>query len=100
MLHTILTDVDFTFCIAELKGGQHFFSATKEGDNVLFATDDEKECRVWVAALYKSTGQSHKPTPPTSAKLNNNNPAAAAAQKSTTENACTNNTTTSKAVKR
>ncbi|KAK7605434.1 hypothetical protein V9T40_007292 [Parthenolecanium corni] len=56
----------------QIKGGSHFFSATKEGDTVLFATEDEKECRSWVAALYKSTGQSHKPAPSSTSKSDNN----------------------------
>lgn len=75
----------------QLKGGHYFFSATKEGDTALFATDDEKECRAWVAALYKATGQSHKPTPQTSTNRNNTN-------KPTSNNVCTKNTTS--AVKR
>lgn len=68
--------INFKICgtnwFTEIKGGSHFFSATKEGDTVLFATEDEKESRSWVAALYKSTGQSHKPAPLSSSKSSNN----------------------------
>ena len=44
---------------------QFTFNAVKEGDNVTFATVDENERHNWVQALYRATGQSHKPTPPT-----------------------------------
>ena len=36
----------------------------KEGDQVVFATDDDNERTLWVQAIYRATGQSHKPTPP------------------------------------
>lgn len=29
-----------------------------------FATDDENERQLWVQAIYRATGQTHKPTPP------------------------------------
>ncbi|KAG1683210.1 Calcium-dependent secretion activator 1 [Nymphon striatum] len=48
----------------DLEGGRFFFNAVKEGDSVLFASDDENECHLWVMAMYRATGQSHKPTPP------------------------------------
>jgi calcium-dependent secretion activator len=48
----------------DLEGGRYFFNAVREGDSVLFASDDENECSLWVMALYRATGQSHKPTPP------------------------------------
>ncbi|CAF3929718.1 unnamed protein product, partial [Rotaria sp. Silwood1] len=41
-----------------------FFKAVREGDVVTFATNEENERHSWVQALYRSTGQSHKPTPP------------------------------------
>ena len=41
-----------------------FFNAVKEGDSVVFAADDEAESHLWVMALYRATGQSHKPAPP------------------------------------
>ncbi|KAL5281916.1 CADPS2 family protein [Megaselia abdita] len=48
----------------DLDGGKFFFNAVKEGESVLFACDDENECSLWVMALYRATGQAHKPTPP------------------------------------
>lgn len=48
----------------DLEGGRFFFNAVREGDSILFASDDENECSLWVMALYRATGQSHKPTPP------------------------------------
>lgn len=48
----------------DLDGGRFFFNAVREGDSILFACDDENECSLWVMALYRATGQSHKPTPP------------------------------------
>ena len=62
--------VDYTDFDMELKqlGGRFFFNAVKEGDNVSFATDEETERQLWVQALYRATGQSHKPTPPSAIK--------------------------------
>jgi hypothetical protein len=59
--------VDYADTDAELKntGGRHFFNAVKEGDSVMFATDEEQERQLWIQALYRATGQSHKPTAPT-----------------------------------
>ncbi len=58
----------FTFLFAigasDLDGGRFFFNAVKEGDSVVFAADDEAESHLWVMALYRATGQSHKPAPP------------------------------------
>ena len=48
----------------DLDGGRFFFNAVREGDSILFACDDENECSLWVMAMYRATGQSHKPTPP------------------------------------
>lgn len=48
----------------DLEGGRYFFNAAREGDSILYASDDENECSLWVMALYRATGQSHKPTPP------------------------------------
>lgn len=48
----------------DLDGGRFFFNAVKEGDSVVFAADDEAESHLWVMALYRATGQSHKPAPP------------------------------------
>nr|XP_018896820.1 PREDICTED: calcium-dependent secretion activator isoform X5 [Bemisia tabaci] len=47
----------------DLEGGRYFFNAVKEGDSILLACDDESECHLWVMAMYRATGQSHKPTP-------------------------------------
>ncbi|XP_046655109.1 calcium-dependent secretion activator-like isoform X6 [Daphnia pulicaria] len=49
---------------SDLDGGRFFFNAVKEGDSVVFAADDEAESHLWVMALYRATGQSHKPAPP------------------------------------
>ncbi|KAK9889361.1 hypothetical protein WA026_004636 [Henosepilachna vigintioctopunctata] len=48
----------------DLEGGRYFFNAVKEGDSIIFASNDENECHLWVMAMYRATGQSHKPTPP------------------------------------
>jgi calcium-dependent secretion activator len=48
----------------DLVGGQYFFNAVRDGDSVLYACDDENECHLWVMAMYRATGQAHKPTPP------------------------------------
>ncbi|XP_032677486.1 calcium-dependent secretion activator isoform X2 [Odontomachus brunneus] len=50
----------------DLEGGRFFFNAVREGDHIVFASDDENECHLWVMAMYRATGQSHKPTPPVS----------------------------------
>lgn len=50
---------------AELEGAKHFMNAVRDGESVLMGVTDENECHLWVMALYRATGQSHKPTPPT-----------------------------------
>nr|XP_042901984.1 calcium-dependent secretion activator isoform X8 [Parasteatoda tepidariorum] len=55
--------VDYVEPVLDLEGGRFFFNAVKEGDSVLYASDDENECHLWVMAMYRATGQSHKPTP-------------------------------------
>ncbi|TRY55060.1 hypothetical protein DNTS_020786 [Danionella cerebrum] len=61
-----------------LDGGRAFFNAVKEGDTVIFASDDEQDRILWVQAMYRATGQSHKPVPPTQVqKLNSKGKAAA-----------------------
>ncbi|CAL4061228.1 unnamed protein product, partial [Meganyctiphanes norvegica] len=47
-----------------LEGGRFFFNAVREGESILFATEDENESHPWVTAMYRATGQAHKPTPP------------------------------------
>ena len=38
---------------------------------MIFASDDEQDRILWVQAMYRATGQSHKPVPPTQVqKLN------------------------------
>uniref|UniRef100_A0A8C8HT33 Ca2+-dependent activator protein for secretion b n=1 Tax=Oncorhynchus tshawytscha TaxID=74940 RepID=A0A8C8HT33_ONCTS len=77
--------VDYTDPQPGLDGGRTFFNAVKEGDTVIFASDDEQDRILWVQAMYRATGQSHKPVPPTQVqKLNSKGGAAAqmdAAQK-------------------
>ncbi|KAF4533135.1 hypothetical protein B566_EDAN007946 [Ephemera danica] len=48
----------------DLEGGRFFFNAVREGDSILYACDDENESHMWVMAMYRATGQSHKPAPP------------------------------------
>jgi hypothetical protein len=55
--------VDYIEALPDLEEGRFFFNAVKEGDSVIFASEDENECHLWVMALYRATGQSHKPTP-------------------------------------
>uniref|UniRef100_A0A672NAS6 Calcium-dependent secretion activator 1 n=1 Tax=Sinocyclocheilus grahami TaxID=75366 RepID=A0A672NAS6_SINGR len=63
--------VDYTDPQPGLDGGRTFFNAVKEGDTVIFASDDEQDRILWVQAMYRATGQSHKPIPPTQVqKLN------------------------------
>uniref|UniRef100_A0A3B5BJA5 Calcium-dependent secretion activator 2-like n=1 Tax=Stegastes partitus TaxID=144197 RepID=A0A3B5BJA5_9TELE len=50
-----------------LQGGRVFFNAVKEGDLVMFACDDEQDRVLWVQAMYRATGQSYKPVPPSNA---------------------------------
>jgi len=47
-----------------LEGGKFFFNTVREGDSVLFATEDEQDAHNWVMAFYRATGQAHKPAPP------------------------------------
>ncbi|XP_054639757.1 calcium-dependent secretion activator 1 isoform X7 [Dunckerocampus dactyliophorus] len=63
--------VDYSDPQPGLDGGRAFFNAVKEGDTVIFASDDEQDRILWVQAMYRATGQSHKPVPPTQVqKLN------------------------------
>nr|XP_046918163.1 calcium-dependent secretion activator 1-like isoform X3 [Dermatophagoides farinae] len=64
--------VDYIEPIQELPEGKYFFNAVKEGDSIVFACDDENECALWVMAMYRATGQAHKPTPlmPTTSNKN------------------------------
>ncbi|KAK2147526.1 hypothetical protein LSH36_548g01000 [Paralvinella palmiformis] len=58
--------VEYCEPIEGLEGGKFFFNTVKEGDQVVFATEDEAERTLWVQAVYRATGQSHKPVPPAS----------------------------------
>uniref|UniRef100_A0A4W4EYX7 Ca2+-dependent activator protein for secretion a n=1 Tax=Electrophorus electricus TaxID=8005 RepID=A0A4W4EYX7_ELEEL len=63
--------VDYTDPQPGLDGGRAFFNAVKEGDTVIFASGDEQDRILWVQAMYRATGQTHKPVPPTQVhKLN------------------------------
>ncbi|XP_070611542.1 calcium-dependent secretion activator 2 isoform X2 [Erythrolamprus reginae] len=55
--------VDYTAPHPGLQGGHMFFNAVKEGDIVIFASDDEQDRILWVQAMYRATGQSYKPVP-------------------------------------
>ena len=54
----------YNYSFSELEGGKFFFNTVKEGDSLSFATDDENERALWVQAVYRATGQTHKPVPP------------------------------------
>ncbi|XP_061750359.1 calcium-dependent secretion activator 2 isoform X4 [Nerophis ophidion] len=56
--------VDYCDPLPSLQGGHVFFNAVREGESVVFACDDEQDRLLWVQAMYRATGQSHKPTPP------------------------------------
>ncbi|XP_054255781.1 calcium-dependent secretion activator 2 isoform X11 [Indicator indicator] len=63
--------VDYTAPHAGLQGGRVFFNAVKEGDTVIFASDDEQDRILWVQAMYRATGQSYKPVPANQAQKMN-----------------------------
>ncbi|XP_053541907.1 calcium-dependent secretion activator 2 isoform X3 [Ictalurus punctatus] len=63
--------VDYSDPQPGLQGGQVFFSAVKEGDLVVFATNDEQDRTLWVQAMYRATGQSYKPVPPAQNRQHN-----------------------------
>jgi len=60
---------------------KYFFKAVREGDVVTFATNEENERHSWVQALYRATGQSHKPTPPVTATTKSSQAASTQGQK-------------------
>ncbi|XP_078273042.1 calcium-dependent secretion activator 2 isoform X2 [Rhinoraja longicauda] len=63
--------VDYTEPQPGLDDGRAFFNAVKEGDTVVYASNDEQDRVLWVQAMYRATGQSYKPTPPSQVqKLN------------------------------
>ncbi|XP_038011758.1 calcium-dependent secretion activator 2 isoform X19 [Motacilla alba alba] len=63
--------VDYTAPHTGLQGGRMFFNAVKEGDTVIFASDDEQDRILWVQAMYRATGQSYKPVPASQAQKMN-----------------------------
>ncbi|GAU94345.1 hypothetical protein RvY_06135-2 [Ramazzottius varieornatus] len=64
--------VDYTEPVTDYDGGRFFFSITKEGETFMFASDDDNERHLWVQAMYRATGQAHKPQPPASIAATNN----------------------------
>merc|ERR1719500_604648 len=56
--------VDYIEPAGDLEGGKFFFNTVREGDSVLFATEDEQDSHNWVMAFYRATGQAHRPAPP------------------------------------
>ncbi|XP_062848405.1 calcium-dependent secretion activator 2 isoform X4 [Trichomycterus rosablanca] len=63
--------VDYSDPQPGLQGGHAFFSAVKEGDLVVFATNDEQDRTLWVQAMYRATGQSYKPVAPSQNQQHN-----------------------------
>ena len=39
--------------LSDLEGGKFFFNTVREGDSVLFATEDEQDAHNWVMAFYR-----------------------------------------------
>lgn len=56
--------VDYSDPQPGLQGGRAFFSAVREGDLVVFASNDDLDRSLWVQAMYRATGQSYKPVLP------------------------------------
>ncbi|XP_048864815.1 calcium-dependent secretion activator 2-like isoform X1 [Brienomyrus brachyistius] len=56
--------VDYSDPQPGFQGGRGFFSAVRDRDLFVFASDDEQDRVLWVQALYRATGQSYKPIPP------------------------------------
>lgn len=63
--------VDYCDTQPGLQGGRVFFNAVREGELVMFASDDEQDRVLWVQAMYRATGQSYKPVPPLQNKTTN-----------------------------
>uniref|UniRef100_A0A672MKC7 Calcium dependent secretion activator 2 n=1 Tax=Sinocyclocheilus grahami TaxID=75366 RepID=A0A672MKC7_SINGR len=62
--------VDYSDPQPGLQGGRAFFSAVREGDLVVFASNDDQDRALWVQAMYRATGQSYKPVAPTQNQQN------------------------------
>ncbi len=73
------TDSCLKFLGLVMHDAKYFFKAVREGDVVTFATSEENERHGWVQALYRATGQSHKPTPPITATTKSSQGGTAAA---------------------
>lgn len=65
--------VDYCEQLEGVEGGRFFFNIVREGDHTTFATDDEAERSLWVQAIYRATGQSHKPVAPSNQPLKSTN---------------------------
>lgn len=84
--------VDYSENEPGLEGGASFFNAMKEGDTIIFSSGDDEDRSLWVQALYRATGQSYKPIPPTS---NPSKPSRPAMELTTTANQVTSSNSTS-----
>jgi hypothetical protein len=71
----------FDFIGLVMHDAKYFFKAVREGDVVTFATNEENERHSWVQALYRATGQSHKPTPPITSTTKSSQGTAGSGQK-------------------
>jgi len=78
----LFTKFNLLNCIGlVMHDAKYFFKAVREGDVVTFATNEENERHSWVQALYRATGQSHKPTPPITATTKSSQGTAGSTQK-------------------
>ncbi|PAA53506.1 hypothetical protein BOX15_Mlig023449g1, partial [Macrostomum lignano] len=51
--------------LAEAASGKFcFFNTVREGDCVTYASEDDTDRQLWVQAIYRATGQTHKPVAP------------------------------------
>ncbi|TRY55440.1 hypothetical protein DNTS_003810, partial [Danionella cerebrum] len=62
--------VDYSDPQPGLQGGRAFFSAVREGDQVVFASSEDQDRALWVQAMYRATGQSYKPVAPSQNQQN------------------------------
>uniref|UniRef100_A0A8C4R103 PH domain-containing protein n=1 Tax=Eptatretus burgeri TaxID=7764 RepID=A0A8C4R103_EPTBU len=54
--------VDYAQLPSDVYGGQVHFSLVREGETFHFGCDDAQDAGLWVQALYRATGQTHRPT--------------------------------------
>lgn len=52
------------FTEEEYAGGKYYFCCVKEGNHVMFSSDDEMDRQMWVHKISQATGQSHRPIAP------------------------------------